>query len=70
MAAGLGVAKNIICGIPQEASYTYVMPPITPENVDQYEANVVTEVDAFLATLPELIAQNLESGDIANETLK
>lgn len=70
LAAGLGVAKNIICGIPQEASYTYVMPPITPENVDQYEANVVTEVDAFLATLPELIAQNLESGDIANETLK
>jgi hypothetical protein len=28
---------------------------------------VVTDVEAFLARLPELIAKNLESGDIANE---
>ena len=45
------------------------MPAITPENVATYEANVVTEKDAFLATLPDLIAQNLASGDIANEKL-
>jgi ribose transport system substrate-binding protein len=43
------------------------MPPITPENVDQYTANVVTEKDAFLKGLPELIKKNLASGEIANE---
>lgn len=69
LAAGLAVALKSICGEPVESNYTYVMPPITPENVEVYEGNVVTNVDAFLATLPELIAQNLETGDIANETL-
>ena len=69
LSAGLGVAQKIFCGESYESTYTYVMPAITPENVTQYEANVVTNKDAFLATLPELIAQNLDSGDIANETL-
>lgn len=69
LATGLAVAKKAICGEPVEAKYTYVMPAITPENVGTYEANVVTGTEAFLATLPELIAQNLETGDIANETL-
>jgi ribose transport system substrate-binding protein len=69
LAAGLGVAQKIFCGEPYESTYTYVMPAITPDNVTQYEANVVTNKDAFLATLPELIAQNLASGDVANETL-
>ena len=69
LAAGLGVAKNIICGEAVEKNYVYTMPAITPENVSQYEKNVVTEKDAFLATLPQLIAQNLASGDIANEKL-
>jgi ribose transport system substrate-binding protein len=67
LAAGLAVAKNVACGVAYESKYTYTMPPITPENVDEYVANVVTEKDAFLARLPELIAKNLESGDIANE---
>lgn len=69
LAAGLGVAQKIFCGETYESTYTYVMPAITPDNVTQYEANVVTNKDAFLATLPELIAQNLASGDIANESL-
>jgi len=67
LAAGLAVAQKIICGDAVEAKYTYTMPAITPENVAQYEANVVTAKDAFLATLPELMAKNLASGDIANE---
>lgn len=67
LAAGLAVAKNVACKVPYEAKYTYTMPPITPENVDQYTKNVVTDKDAFLARLPELIAKNLESGNIANE---
>ncbi|MGY1636947.1 substrate-binding domain-containing protein [Geodermatophilus sp. SYSU D00742] len=67
LAAGLAVAKRVVDGEQVEKQYTYVMPPITPENVDQYLANVATEKDAFLQRLPELIEQNLESGDIANE---
>ncbi|MGY1622894.1 substrate-binding domain-containing protein [Geodermatophilus sp. SYSU D00965] len=67
LAAGLAVAKRVVDGEQVEKQYTYVMPPITPENVDQYMANVVTEKDAFLERLPDLIQQNLESGDIANE---
>lgn len=67
LAAGLAVAKRVACGEDVEKEYTYVMPPITPDNVDQYIKNVVTDKDAFLARLPELIEANLESGDIANE---
>ena len=67
LAAGLAVALKVIKGEPYEKNYVYVMPPITPENVDQYVKNVVTEKDAFLKTLPDLIAKNLASGDIANE---
>jgi ribose transport system substrate-binding protein len=70
LAAGLAVALKAICGEPVEKNYTYIMPPITAENVEVYEGNVVTNVNEFLSTLPQLIAQNLESGDIANETLK
>lgn len=67
LAAGLAVAQRVACGDDVEKEYTYVMPPIGPDNVDQYLKNVVTEKDAFLERLPELIAANLESGDIANE---
>jgi ribose transport system substrate-binding protein len=67
LAAGLAVALKVINGEEYEKNYVYTMPPITPDNVDQYVKNVVTEKDAFLERLPELIAKNLESGDIANE---
>jgi len=67
LAAGLAVAKKVADGEKVEKKYTYVMPPITPDNVDQYMANVVTEKDAFLRRLPDLIEKNLASGNIANE---
>lgn len=70
LATGLAVALKVINGEPYEKNYVYVMPPITADNVDQFIKNVVTETDAFLETLPELIAQNLETGDIANEELQ
>lgn len=70
LATGLAVALKVINDEPYEKNYVYVMPPITPDNVDQFIKNVVTETDAFLETLPELIAQNLETGDIANEELQ
>lgn len=69
LAAGLAVAHKIAKGEKVEKKYTYIMPAITPDNVEQYIKNVVTEKDAFLKTLPELIAKNLASGDIANEKL-
>lgn len=67
LAAGLAVAQKIADGDKVEKTYTYVMPAITPENVAKYEKNVVTDKNAFLQRLPDLIAKNLASGDIANE---
>jgi ribose transport system substrate-binding protein len=67
LAAGLAVAEKVAKGDDVEASYTYIMPPILPDTVDQYIKNVVSEKDAFLTRLPELIEANLASGNIANE---
>lgn len=68
LATGLAVAERVVQGEQVEKEYTYVMPPITPDNVEGYLANVVTDKDAFLGRLPELIEGNLASGDIANES--
>ena len=43
------------------------MPAITKENVDVAIQHVVTERQQFLDGLSELIAKNLETGDIAYE---
>lgn len=69
MAAGLAVAQKVAKGEQVEKIYTYTMPPITPANVEEYYKNVVSEKDAFLQQLPQLIEKNLASGDIANEKL-
>jgi ribose transport system substrate-binding protein len=70
LAAGLAVAAKIARGEEVDKNPVYLMPVITPENVDTYLDHVVNKREAFLASLPELIEQNLKSGDIANETLK
>jgi ribose transport system substrate-binding protein len=67
LAAGLAVAQKVACGEPVEKNYDYIMPPVDASNVDSFLGNVVTDVPGFLERLPELIAKNLESGDIANE---
>jgi len=67
LAAGLAVALKVARGDSVEKSYTYVMPPVTPENVDTFMGNVVTSKDAFLKRLPQLVEANLKSGNIANE---
>ncbi|WP_156750474.1 substrate-binding domain-containing protein [Mycobacterium sp. 852013-50091_SCH5140682] len=69
MAEGIAVAQRAVKGEPVEQKYVYKMPPVTPQNVDQYYQNVVTGKDAFLAQLPALVAQNLASGDLSNEKL-
>lgn len=69
LAAGLAVAVLAAQGEDLPEQFDYIMPPITPDNVDDFLGNVVTDVDAFLERLPELIARNLETGEIANEDL-
>lgn len=67
LAAGLAVALRAANGEDVEQLYTYVMPVVTPDNVDSVLANVVTDSDAFLLRLPELIDSNLETGNLSNE---
>ncbi|GAA0326534.1 substrate-binding domain-containing protein [Actinoallomurus spadix] len=67
LATGLAVAAKIARGENVNKNPVYLMPEITPANVDTYMEHVVTKKDAFLATLPALIEANLKSGDIANE---
>jgi ribose transport system substrate-binding protein len=67
LAAGLAVALKIAKGEKVKTIYVYTMPPVTPQNVAEYQKNVVTGVAAFLKRLPALVAKNLKSGDIANE---
>lgn len=69
LAAGLAVAVLAAQGADLPEQFDYIMPPITPDNVDDFLGNVVTDVPAFLERLPELIARNLETGEIANEDL-
>ncbi|MFF4778224.1 substrate-binding domain-containing protein [Microtetraspora fusca] len=67
MGAGLAVALRVVKKESFEKTNTYVMPAITPENVDKLLDHVVTGKDAFLAKLPDLVDKNLQSGNIANE---
>lgn len=67
LATGLAVAAKAAAGEEVDELYTYVMPAVTPDNVDEFYANVVSDSNAFLERLPDLIAANLESGDLSNE---
>jgi len=69
LAAGLAVAAKIVRGEEVDRNPVYRMPVVTPENVDTYMEHVVTKRDEFLSTLPQLIEENLKTGDIANEEL-
>jgi ribose transport system substrate-binding protein len=67
LATGMAVAQMVVSGVPVKKLYTYVMPPVTPENVGEFTSTVVTQKDEFLARLPQLIKANLQTGNIANE---
>ena len=67
LAAGLAVANALAKGEQVNTKPVYVMPAITKENVDVAIRHVVTERQQFLDGLSELIAKNLETGDIAYE---
>lgn len=70
LAEGLAVAQKLATGAQVDPTYTYKMPPITQGNVDGFYADVVSDKDRFLQTLPTLVAQNLTSGDLSNEQVK
>jgi ribose transport system substrate-binding protein len=67
MGAGLAVAVRVAKKESVQKVNTYTMPAITSANVDTVLNHVVTGKDAFLATLPDLVDKNLQSGKIANE---
>ena len=69
MAAGLAVANLVAEKKPFEKSYTYNMPVITKDNVAPALKNVVTDKEAFLQRLPDLIDANVKSGNISNGSL-
>lgn len=69
LATGLAVAAQVARGEADDANPVYVMPAITTDNVDAAIEHVVTDRDAFLDQLTELIDANLETGDISYEGL-
>lgn len=69
MATGLAVAAKLARGEKVDTKPVYVMPAITKDNVDAALKNVVTDNAAFLKGLPELIDENLKTGNISYEGL-
>lgn len=69
LATGLAVAARVARGEDVERNPIYVMPAIDETNVVDAMKNVVTEREAFLEGLAELVAANLEAGNIAYEGL-
>lgn len=67
-AAGLAALYQLVQGEDMDALYTYTMAPVTPETVDDFYPNVVSEKDDFLARIADVVDRNLESGDIEDES--
>ncbi|WP_276031451.1 substrate-binding domain-containing protein [Mycolicibacterium komossense] len=67
LADGLAVANKIAKGETVEKNLRYVMPPVNSTNIDEVLRNVVTDRQALLDRLPELIDKNIQTGDLANE---
>ena len=67
LAGGLGVAKRVADGEDMSREFIYTMPPVDSSNIDEVLGNVVTDRQALLDRLPEVIDKNIASGDMANE---
>ena len=70
LATGLAVAAKIVRGEKVDKNPVYLMPEVTTANVDTFMKHVVTAKAAFLAQIPQLVAANLKTGNIANEGTK
>ncbi|MFD0556183.1 monosaccharide ABC transporter substrate-binding protein (CUT2 family) [Stackebrandtia endophytica] len=67
-AAGLAAVYHLAKGETMEELYTYTMDPVTADNVDDYYVNVVSEKDAFLERIADVVDRNLDSGKIEDES--
>jgi ribose transport system substrate-binding protein len=67
LADGLAVAKRVADGEDMSQEFIYTMPAVNADNIDDVLKNVVTDRQALLDRLPELVDKNIESGDLANE---
>jgi len=66
-AAGLAALYHLVRGDDMEELYTYTMAPVTPETVEDFYPNVVSEKDAFLTRIADVVDANLATGAIENE---
>ena len=69
LSAGLAVAAIIARGDKVNTEPVYIMPQFTKDNVDAAYQHVVSDRAAFLTALPDMIAKNNKTGNIANEGL-
>lgn len=67
LADGLAVAKRVADGEDMSRDFVYTMPPVDSSNIDEVLENVVTDRQALLDRLPEVIDKNIETGNMANE---
>ena len=67
-AAGLAAVYHLVLGEDMDELYTYTMAPVTAENVDDFYVNVVSEKDAFLDRIADVVDRNLETGKIEDES--
>lgn len=67
-AAGLAALYHLALGEDMEELYTYTMAPVTKDNVDDFYGNVVSEKDAFLARIADVVDRNLKTGKIEDES--
>ena len=67
-AAGLAAVYHLALGEDMDELYTYTMAPVTAENVDEFYVNVVSDKDAFLDRIADVVDRNLESGRIEDES--
>ncbi len=63
----LALTVAVIKGEAAENRISFGMPLVTQENIDLYMRHVVTEKDAFIAKVPDIVDRNLASGDYSSE---
>ncbi len=69
LAEGLAVTKMILDGQQVNQNYTYTMPPVDSKELASkyYDQIFGPGRDAFAASIPDLVEQNIASGNLANQ---
>lgn len=69
LAEGLAVTKMILDGEQVSQNYTYTMPPVDSKDLASkyYDQIFGPGRDAFAASIPDLVEQNIASGNLANQ---